>query len=80
MLSTKTLQAHVRNIRLNSRLPDKLTPHALRRTVFTRLKKMGLDIMYISRIAGHSNIQTTYKYYMGDNITDTLNELDKAFK
>lgn len=79
-LSPKTLQAHIRNIRLSSDLPDKLTPHAMRRTCFTRLSEMGLDAFVISEIAGHSNIQTTYKYYIKKNITDSLNKLNEAFE
>jgi len=80
ILSVKTLQAYVREIRLNSSLPDKLTPHALRRTYLTKLQKKGVDLLHISKIAGHSNIQTTFKYYLATDITDTLNEMNKAFK
>jgi site-specific recombinase XerD len=79
-LSEKTLQAYVRDIRCDSRLSNEIVPHALRKTWLTKLHRKGVDLLHISKIAGHANIQTTFKYYIATEITDTLKELDKVFK
>lgn len=42
-----------------------LTPHILRHTYCTNLLRNGADITYIKELAGHSDIQTTAKYYLG---------------
>jgi len=47
------------NIRKN------VTPHMLRRSFCTNLWHHGLDIALIKELAGHQNIQTTAKYYLG---------------
>jgi site-specific recombinase XerD len=42
-----------------------LTPHILRHTYCTNLLQNGADITYIKELAGHADIQTTAKYYLG---------------
>jgi len=74
-LSAKTLQAHLRNIREKVNLPKQLTPHALRRTCFTNLHRQGVSIATIAKVAGHSNISTTIKYYIATSTADVLKEL-----
>jgi site-specific recombinase XerD len=42
-----------------------LTPHILRHTYCTNLRDNGADITLIKELAGHQDIQTTAKYYLG---------------
>lgn len=41
---------------------DTLTPHDLRRSFVSDLLDAGVDIATVSRMAGHSNVQTTARY------------------
>jgi integrase/recombinase XerD len=45
-----------------------LTPHLLRHTFCTNLRNNGADISLIKELAGHRDIETTARYYLG---TDT---------
>ena len=42
-----------------------LSPHMLRHTYCTNLRDNGTDISLIKELAGHQDIQTTAKYYLG---------------
>lgn len=46
-------------------LTKKFTPHILRHTFCTLLRNNGADISHIKDLAGHQNIQTTARYYLG---------------
>ena len=46
-------------------LEKKLTPHVLRHTYCTNLLHHGADITHIKDLAGHEDIQTTARYYLG---------------
>ncbi len=48
---------------------DGLRIHDLRRTAATRLVRGGMPIEEVSRILGHTSIQTTYRYIGVDNDT-----------
>lgn len=50
-----------------SAIRSKLTPHALRRTMATKLSSNGCDIRTIQLILGHSDIKTTARYYLGED-------------
>ncbi len=52
-------------LRVISGYAGKLTPHILRHTYCTNLLNNGVDISYIKELAGHSDIQTTARYYIG---------------
>jgi len=54
-----------------------LTPHILRHTYCTNLLQNGADITYIKELAGHSDIQTTAKYYLGVDRGALRNVVDK---
>jgi integrase len=43
------------------------TPHDLRRTYITRLLEKGADALTVSRLVGHSNVQTTMRYDKRDD-------------
>jgi integrase/recombinase XerD len=48
-----------------SGIAKKLTPHILRHTFCTGLLHRGADITYIKDLAGHQDIETTARYYLG---------------
>jgi integrase/recombinase XerD len=48
-------------------LSKKFTPHILRHTFCTTLRNNGADISIIKDLAGHQDIQTTARYYLGQN-------------
>ena len=43
-----------------------LHPHQLRATYATRLNKVGVPTLEISKLLGHSNLDTTMQYVMPD--------------
>lgn len=43
------------------------TPHDLRRTYITRLLEKGADALTVSKLVGHSNVQTTMRYDKRDD-------------
>ena len=45
----------------------KFTPHILRHTYCTTLRNNGVDISLIKELAGHKDIQTTSRYYLGSD-------------
>jgi len=46
-------------------ISKKVTPHILRHTMATLLLKNGCNIKHIQEMLGHSDIETTAKYYLG---------------
>ena len=50
-----------------------VTPHLLRHTFCTNLRNNGADISLIKELAGHREIQTTARYYLGAD-TDVLKD------
>ncbi|WP_158095143.1 tyrosine-type recombinase/integrase [Gottfriedia luciferensis] len=55
-----------------------INPHALRRGFAVRLRKMGADIVLISKALGHSDLAVTTKY-LGVEKEEVANELRKYF-
>jgi integrase/recombinase XerD len=51
--------------RLRLGIAKRLTPHLLRHTFCTGLLRRGADITFIKELAGHQDIQTTARYYLG---------------
>jgi integrase/recombinase XerD len=52
-------------LKRRSGIQKRLTPHLLRHTFCTSLLHHGADIMFIKELAGHQDIQTTARYYLG---------------
>lgn len=52
-------------LRRASGITKKLTPHLLRHTFCTSLLHNGADITFIKELAGHQDIETTARYYLG---------------
>ena len=52
-------------MRTTAGIDKKLTPHLLRHTYCTTLLNNGVDIRFIKDLAGHQDIQTTARYYLG---------------
>ena len=55
------------HLRCRADIKKKVTPHILRHTFCTNLLNNGADITFIRDLAGHQNIGTTAKYYLGVN-------------
>jgi integrase/recombinase XerD len=53
------------DLRLKAGLNKKFSPHILRHTYCTNLRDNGADISHIKDLAGHQDIQTTARYYLG---------------
>src|ERR1051326_3239187 len=64
-------------LRIKAGIAKRLTPHLLRHTYCTNLLQNGADITYIKELAGHSDIQTTAKYYLGVDDDALRNVVDK---
>lgn len=51
-------------------------PHVLRHTCLTNLKNNGVDGVIIQKLAGHSDYNTTAKYYLSVSSEDIKNAVD----
>lgn len=51
-------------------------PHTLRHQCLTAISKNGTDLKTVSEIAGHSNINTTSRFYVATSFEDKQNALD----
>lgn len=78
-LSPRTLRHNLNELRDLIEVKD-VTPHTLRRTYLTNLSKAGVDPFIIAKIAGHTNIQTTYDHYIHSSTEDVLTSLSKTQK
>jgi len=65
------------NLKEKVGLQKKFTPHILRHTYCTNLLNNGADIMFIKQLAGHEDIQTTAKYYLGVDNEQLRKVVDK---
>jgi integrase/recombinase XerD len=59
------LSKYFKELRIRAQIDKPLTPHILRHTYCTNLRDNGADITLIKELAGHQDIQTTAKYYLG---------------
>lgn len=59
------LSKYFKELKWRAGIDKPLTPHILRHTFCTNLRDNGTDITLIKELAGHQDIQTTAKYYLG---------------
>ena len=59
------LSKYFKALKWKAGIDKPLTPHILRHTYCTNLRDNGTDITLIKELAGHQDIQTTAKYYLG---------------
>src|SRR5207302_311683 len=59
------LSKYFRELKWKAGIEKPLTPHILRHTYCTNLRDHGTDISLIKELAGHQDIQTTARYYLG---------------
>jgi site-specific recombinase XerD len=59
------ISKHFQRLAARAGLERKFTPHILRHTYCTTLLNNGVDISFIKELAGHQDIQTTARYYLG---------------
>jgi integrase/recombinase XerD len=59
------LSKYFKELKWKAGIDKKLSPHILRHTYCTNLRDNGTDITLIKELAGHQDIQTTAKYYLG---------------
>jgi site-specific recombinase XerD len=75
-ISEDTIQAVVnKNLGTN--------PHVLRHTCLTNMRKEGVKLEVIQKIAGHSDISTTTKYYLSvsnEDLTNAVKAIEKTDK
>jgi integrase/recombinase XerD len=64
-LARDDISKYFKAVRLKVGLDKPFTPHILRHTYCTHLLHNGADIRFIKELAGHQDIQTTAKYYLG---------------
>jgi integrase/recombinase XerD len=64
-LDRNDLSRYFKELKWKAGIDKKLTPHILRHTYCTNLRDNGTDITLIKELAGHQDIQTTAKYYLG---------------
>lgn len=51
------------------------SPHTMRRTYLVTLWRRGVDATIIARIAGHKNLQTTFRHYLALDDSDILKSM-----
>jgi site-specific recombinase XerD len=61
------LSKYFAELKRKTQIDKPLTPHILRHTYCTNLRDNGTDITLIKELAGHQDIQTTARYYLGVN-------------
>ena len=77
-LDRSDMSRYFKTLKSRAGIDKPLTPHILRHTFCTNLRNNGADISFIKELAGHQDIQTTAKYYLGVD-RKTLKEVVHKF-
>jgi len=64
-LNRSDMSKYFKELKARAGIDKPLTPHILRHTYCTNLRNNGADITFIKELAGHQDIQTTVRYYLG---------------
>lgn len=62
---------------ISKELGFKLYPHLLRHTFCTRLLKRGVDLTTVSKLAGHSSVNMTAKFYIQTTREEKMNAVNR---
>jgi integrase/recombinase XerD len=71
------LSKYFKELKWKAGIDKPLTPHILRHTYCTNLRDNGADISLIKELAGHQDIQTTARYYLGVSKTTLRDAVKK---
>ncbi len=72
-ISSRQVENIIKRLREDSDIEVEMTPHTLRHTFATRLRKKGADLRVIQTLLGHKNLATTQIYTWVDR-----EDLEKA--
>ena len=77
-ITVKTVQKILENAAIKAKIGKKVTPHMLRHSFATHLLESGIDIRYIQKLLGHSNLRTTeiYTHVSKNNLMNIKSPLD----
>lgn len=72
------MQKILENAAIKAKIGKKVTPHMLRHSFATHLLESGIDIRYIQKLLGHSNLRTTeiYTHVSKNNLMNIKSPLD----
>lgn len=77
-LSTRTIQKVFQDAKNRCGITKDVSIHSLRHSFATHLLKSGVDLVYIQKLLGHTNIQTTsiYLHLANKDILNIISPLD----
>lgn len=77
-LSVRTVQKVFQDAKDRCNITKDVSIHSLRHSFATHLLKSGVDLVYIQKLLGHTNIQTTsiYLHLAGKDILNIVSPLD----
>lgn len=81
LVSQRAIKLHRDTIRkwleiVGEKLKISIHPHMIRHTFCTRLLKNGVDISIVAKLAGHSSVNTTIKYYINVSKKEKQNAVE----
>lgn len=71
-LQRDAVNTMLEKLTVRSGLDVRLKPHAFRHTFCTRLVRKGVPLTVVSKLAGHSSVETTARFYVSTSKEDKL--------